>query len=83
MTLVAIITILICCFLALHPYYFQFLIVFVYIGRKVGGSDKHINRFVSVEPPNKGHLGDNIIFSSFVPCREVVVISDIVNVWKL
>ena len=28
---------------------------------------------ISVEPPNKGHFGAN----SFVPCREVVPISEV------
>ena len=38
------------------------------------GEDCLVDRYSStVEPPNKGHFGAN----SFVPCREVVPISEV------
>ena len=41
----------------------------------------------TVEPPNKGYVGDNIIllykFTSFVLCGEVVLFSEVVSVLKL
>ena len=38
----------------------------------------------TVEPPNEGHVRDNINkFTCFVLCREVVLFSEIVNVLKL
>ena len=38
----------------------------------------------TAEPPNKGHVGDNInSCTCFVLCREAVLFSEVVNVLKL
>ena len=38
---------------------------------------------ITVEPPNKGHVGDNINSLAFVLSREVVLFSEVVDVLKL
>ena len=41
----------------------------------------NITATVTLKPPNKGHIGDNIAkFTHFALCREVVLFSKVLNV---